>query len=334
MSQPLVSIIVPIYKVEPYLRRCLDSIVNQTYTNLEVILVDDGSPDNCPQICDEYAAKDNRVIVVHKKNGGLSDARNAGLDICKGEYISFIDSDDWVENDYVSTLYALFSDGIDIAVGNFQQFSEENFFFPPEKQAEGIFPSDKILDEILSHKTPYKLAWGKLFRKKLFQTIRFPFGKIEEDEFTGYKPYCFSKYIACTNKVLYHYLRRPDSIMGKEVFFDITEILESQMEFFYENGFNEYAFKLAKKISWEWLNRYWLTSTRRTSLFSPKECIDRIKSLSIFLKKTPFQGVNIHLFVFFSKHLKLYLLYKFLFAFLPQNKKRSVGMIKQKNYSE
>ena len=98
---PLVSIIVPIYKVEPYLRRCLDSIVNQTYTNLEIILVDDGSPDNCPQTCDEYAAKDNRIIVIHKENGGLSDARNIGLDIWKGDYISFVDSDDWVEKKYI-----------------------------------------------------------------------------------------------------------------------------------------------------------------------------------------------------------------------------------------
>ena len=102
--QPLVSIIVPIYKVEPYLRRCLDSIVNQTYTNLEIILVDDGSPDGCPQICDMYAAKDNRIVVIHKNNGGLSDARNAGLNICKGIYISFVDSDDWVGRDYIKIL--------------------------------------------------------------------------------------------------------------------------------------------------------------------------------------------------------------------------------------
>ena len=104
MKQPLVSVIVPIYKVEPYLRRCLDSIVKQTYTNLEIILVDDGSPDGCPQICDEYAARDKRIIVIHKKNGGLSDARNAGLDICKGEYISFVDSDDWTNENYIANL--------------------------------------------------------------------------------------------------------------------------------------------------------------------------------------------------------------------------------------
>lgn len=104
MYTPLVSIIVPIYKVEPYLRRCVDSIVCQTYTNLEIILVDDGSPDTCPQICDEYANKDKRIVVIHKKNGGLSDARNAGLNSCKGEYISFIDSDDYVDYDFIESL--------------------------------------------------------------------------------------------------------------------------------------------------------------------------------------------------------------------------------------
>ena len=94
---PLISVIVPIYNVEKYLARCVDSIVNQTYKNLEIILVDDGSPDRCPQMCDDYAEKDSRIKVVHKKNGGLSDARNAGMAVATGEYISFIDSDDWIE---------------------------------------------------------------------------------------------------------------------------------------------------------------------------------------------------------------------------------------------
>lgn len=94
---PLISVIVPIYNVEKYLVRCVDSIVNQTYKNLEIILVDDGSPDRCPQMCDDYAEKDSRIKVVHKKNGGLSDARNAGMAVATGEYISFIDSDDWIE---------------------------------------------------------------------------------------------------------------------------------------------------------------------------------------------------------------------------------------------
>src|SRR5665647_2657921 len=105
MHNPLISIIVPIYKVENYIRNCVDSILNQTYKNLEVILVDDGSTDNCGNICDEYSLKDNRIKTIHKKNGGLSSARNAGLDVAKGEYIGFIDSDDWIEKDMYESLY-------------------------------------------------------------------------------------------------------------------------------------------------------------------------------------------------------------------------------------
>ena len=104
LEQPLISIIVPVYKVEKYLKRCVDSILTQTYQNMEVILVDDGSPDNCGAICDRYKETDNRVVVIHKKNGGLSDARNAGLDIATGEYIMFIDSDDFVEIDMMESM--------------------------------------------------------------------------------------------------------------------------------------------------------------------------------------------------------------------------------------
>ncbi len=103
--KPLISIIIPVYNVEQYLHRCVDSVLNQTYKNLEIILVNDGSPDNCPFICDEYAKKDKRIIVVHKENGGLSSARNAGLEIVQGEYISFIDSDDWIHENYIEILY-------------------------------------------------------------------------------------------------------------------------------------------------------------------------------------------------------------------------------------
>ena len=107
MQKKLVSIIVPIYKVEKYLKQCLDSILNQTYENIEIILVDDGSPDNCGKICDEYASNDKRIRVIHKENGGLSSARNAGLDVATGEYISFIDSDDYVSENFIKRLYDL-----------------------------------------------------------------------------------------------------------------------------------------------------------------------------------------------------------------------------------
>ena len=105
MKKELITIVIPVYKVEKYIDRCIKSVINQTYKNLEIILVDDGSPDNCPKICDEYAEKDKRIKVIHKKNGGLSDARNVGIEAAKGKYISFIDSDDWIEKDFIECLY-------------------------------------------------------------------------------------------------------------------------------------------------------------------------------------------------------------------------------------
>ena len=112
----LISVIVPVYNVEPYLRKCVDSILAQSYSNLEVILVDDGSPDGCGAICDEYAAKDARVRVIHKPNGGVSDARNAGLDIMTGDYVAFVDSDDWIDKQHLSSLSALVCGGVVIVV--------------------------------------------------------------------------------------------------------------------------------------------------------------------------------------------------------------------------
>ena len=106
-KEDLISIVIPVYKVEKYLEKCVESVINQTYKNLEILLVNDGSPDNCPKICDEYAQKDNRIKVIHKENGGLSDARNAGIDVATGKYITFIDSDDYISNDYVEYMYNL-----------------------------------------------------------------------------------------------------------------------------------------------------------------------------------------------------------------------------------
>ena len=128
-QKPLISVIVPVYKVEKYLKKCVDSLICQSYPNLEIILVDDGSPDNCGKICDEYAKKDDRVVVNHKENGGLSDARNAGLDWIfsnsDSEYVTFIDSDDWVSEYYLEKMYsALMSDGADLSICNFKKIDE------------------------------------------------------------------------------------------------------------------------------------------------------------------------------------------------------------------
>ena len=216
MSQPLVSIIVPIYKVEPYLRRCLDSIVNQTYTNLEIILVDDGSPDGCPQICDEYAAKDNRIVVIHKENGGLSDARNAGLDICKGEYISFVDSDDWVDEKYIEILLDLaIKENADIAVGKHEK-TTNNIASQTVLQSEySSLNSIQAIENLFGKNSlTFTVSWGKIYKRNLWKSLRFPKGKLYEDAYLSHILYDLSKKICFSNNVIYYYFQRPNSIMG------------------------------------------------------------------------------------------------------------------------
>ena len=185
MTSPLVSIIIPIYKVEPYLKCCLDSIINQSYTNLEIILVDDGSPDNCPQICDEYAKKDNRIVIIHKKNGGLSDARNAGLDIAKGDFIYFLDGDDYLGKEVISCLYDHIQnkDNIAIAIGYFTAVNR-NEHKPYRK--EWIFNNPQVIEPIdfanrmLMEKSNFA-ATAKLYRRELFKNLRFRINVKNED---------------------------------------------------------------------------------------------------------------------------------------------------------
>ena len=184
-SVPLISIIVPIYKVEPYLRNCLDSIVNQTYANLEIILVNDGSPDNCPQICEEYASKDKRIVVIHKKNGGLSDARNAGLDICKGNFIYFLDGDDYLGKEVISCLYNLIlaKENIAIAIGYFtavygnesKPYRKDWIFKKPH-----FIESNDFANRMLMEKSNFA-ATAKLYRRELFKNLRFQKNVKNED---------------------------------------------------------------------------------------------------------------------------------------------------------
>lgn len=267
-TQPLISIIIPIYKVETYLRQCLDSIVNQTYTHLEIILVDDGSPDNCPQICDEYAAKDKRIVVIHKENGGLSDARNTGLDICKGEYISFVDSDDWVETNYIEKLLLTLTNmQADMAISNHRQELTNGTFVYRSSQKEECLDKLEALN-ILVTKPPiqFVLAWGKLYKKELFFNLRFPKGKINEDQWTSYILFFLSKKIACTNAVLYHYIKRDDSIMGKNPNCDYTSIEEEQAAFFKKNGCKKLSYLIYYRLFWKRYDQYVLRGQNRREM--------------------------------------------------------------------
>ena len=221
MKNELVSIIVPIYKVERYLKDCVNSIINQTYKNLEIILIDDGSPDNCGKICDEYAKKDNRIKVIHKENGGLSSARNAGLDIATGEYISFIDSDDCVTYNFIEKLYRLCVDNdADIAECDFLKFenAEELKYNKPEMEIIEKYTSAEMQERMyFENSVRTVVVWNKLYKRHLYEKLRFPIGKINEDEFTTYKAFDkTNKKIIVSNDTLYFYRYNSNSIMGRK----------------------------------------------------------------------------------------------------------------------
>ena len=210
-----ISVIVPIYKVEEYLHRCIDSIINQTYTNLEIILVDDGSPDNCPMICDEYAKKDSRIRVIHKKNGGLSDARNAGIDIATGEYIMFIDSDDFVDIEMMESMMKnIIDNNVDMVVCNIKYVYEDREVVK-YNQADRILDKYEAMEEYLKDGIVQAVAWNKLYKKSLINDMRYKIGKTNEDEFFTYKVVDKTDKIYYNSRSFYNYIQRGSSIMGK-----------------------------------------------------------------------------------------------------------------------
>ena len=185
MSQPLISVIVPIYKVEEYLDRCVESIVNQTYKNLEIILVDDGSPDNCPQMCDFWAEKDSRIKVVHKENGGLSDARNAGMPFAIGDVVSFIDSDDWVELDmFEKMLSRMQKDNSDIVSCGVKWVEEDGTVIRDVTvNANEVLDTHSAMKELINDNKFKQHVWNKLYKYELIKGIPFEKGRYHEDVF-------------------------------------------------------------------------------------------------------------------------------------------------------
>lgn len=211
------SVIVPVCKVEPYLDKCISSIVNQTYKNLEIILVDDGSPDNCPAMCDAWAEKDNRIRVIHKPNGGLSDARNAGMSAATGELMAFVDSDDWIAPDMYEQLYRrLTEDGSDIAACGVQMVWGDNTL-PRMLTRPGnrILSRDEAMQAIIEESCLKQPVWYKLYKSKLVRDIRFPVGKYHEDVFWSYQAVGKANRVSVSDNVGYYYLQRGGSIMGE-----------------------------------------------------------------------------------------------------------------------
>ena len=234
-KEPLISVIVPVYNVEKYLRRCVDSIMNQKYNNLEIILIDDGSTDKSGQICDEYECKDNRIKVFHKKNGGISSARNLGLKNYNGEYVVFVDSDDFLHVEHISYMYDLSCEyNADIVQTEFEIVKSDK---PPKQMKDRdcikILNGNEWVKGFLVHST----VWGKLYKKKCVDDVFFPIGKINEDDGTYYRFIYNSNRICVSRKKLYYYYMSPNSIMRNDkINMDFIDIYEERVRFFKEKN--------------------------------------------------------------------------------------------------
>ena len=240
-----ISIVVPIYKVEKYLEKCIESILKQTYKNLEIILVNDGSPDSCGEICEKYKQKDNRIIVIRQENKGLSGARNTGLSKATGKYICFIDSDDYISKNMIETLYNnLKLTNSDISICGFSQVGEDEIIEKSkQKGVLKIIDKETCLKKLLYHRYNIDIVtWNKLYKKELFNNIKFPEGKIYEDFATI--PFLVDKAnnICCTNQKLYYYVQRKGSINNNSNFnvkiYDLIENLKV-MEDFVESKYSK-----------------------------------------------------------------------------------------------
>ena len=242
----LISVIVPVYKVEEYLTACVESVLAQTYQNFELVLVDDGSPDHCPRMCDEFASRDSRIRVIHKENGGLSSARNAGIDVAKGEYLAFLDSDDLWTPMFLERLYATLTESnADFAVCLFRRFQGE-----PPKELPSVVEA-----EVLTQREAFEclfslrnenmvVAPNKLYKRGIFDSIRYPLGQIHEDEAVIHEVIGCAQRVAWVEEEHYLYRQAPDSIMTARFSLkrlDETIAKEQRIEWFEAHGMPELA---------------------------------------------------------------------------------------------
>jgi len=228
-----ISVIIPVYNAAKFLPKCIDSVLNQTYKNLEIILVDDGSTDESGKISDEYSYKDNRVRVIHKENGGSGDARNKGIKAATGKYIGFIDSDDYIETDMyeilLKTLYAYDADIVECA---FYRIKKDNITLPP-KYSSGTpeqFNVSQAMEELIRNRKFTNMVWNKLYKKDLLQGVEFPVNRNNEDQVFTYKVFAHAQKLVSIDIPKYYYLHRDDSITGSHTYVKTMDFFENYLE--------------------------------------------------------------------------------------------------------
>lgn len=287
--EELVSVIIPVYKVEKYLERCVESVQKQTFQNLEIILVDDGSPDLCGAMCDEMAKTDPRIKVIHKNNGGLSDARNVGIEMASGNYIVFVDSDDWLDLDMIALLYRVLKKyNADIAECSYRNICTDRIEEETNCSAK-VVEGDRILalEAMLGWRWFKPVAWNKLYKRDVLGDIRYPKGKLHEDEYTTYKYFYNANKLVYVDVSKYNYdRRREDSITGKkfrEDNLDACWAFRERMEFFYKNNLAELYLKMNNIYCWyvlESLHKCYLNNISGEKL---KLLLKQVKKDVVFL---------------------------------------------------
>lgn len=285
-DNPLISIIIPVYNVEQYLTRCLDSVINQTYSNLEIIIVDDGSTDNSGSICDEYSKADSRIMVIHQANGGLSAARNTGINNASGDMIGFLDSDDYVDaNAYNMMLNRMLLESSDMVVCSYDYVDENG----KSLARKSPINTDLIVDtydyfKLLTEENGgyYITAWNKLYRRSLFEDIRFPVGKVHEDNFIVHLIVSKCKKISIITNSLFYYTQRSNNISsGSKVVkrFDNIEALINRADYYGKNGYDALLPELMQQICSRYIEiqrKYLFHSSKKYSDKQRAHCIRKI----------------------------------------------------------
>ena len=263
MKDDLISVIVPVYNTEKYLTKCIRSVLDQSYQNLELILINDGSADSSGKICDEFHLEDGRIKVIHKKNTGLSDARNTGLDMAIGEYVCFVDSDDYLHPEMLERLW--FYRGTykaDLVMCDYYNLKEGVSPEPFDetvtvRQLDSIQALQRLFGPLMEQAV---VAWNKLYRKELLSGIRFPIGKTYEDVLTTHKIYHKAKKIIYTNEKLYYRIKRDDSITGlgfSKKRLDVLEACAERTEYFIKHGLSDLHKLSAQNYMDRMINFYW-----------------------------------------------------------------------------
>jgi len=231
MLQPKISVIVPVYNVEKYVSKCIESIINQTYRNLEIIIVNDGSTDKSGDICDYYAKKDDRIVLIHQENQGLSMARNNAIDIASGDYVGFVDSDDWIASDMYHTLYGNATEyGADISMCNFYNVREDGVKSPYSVESEGIKVLEGVYKVAHNIRLSFNCVWNRLYRRYLFEDIRFPKGKTFEDIFVMHRLVDMANRVVLSSECKYYYLLRQAGITLSPFNLKQTDDIEAFIE--------------------------------------------------------------------------------------------------------